>query len=241
MGSCGATCGITKERANDLARARATAERVHPGLVWSRATVPDPRAVSHDALVSLASKLETLLPVRVYVREGDASGCDWLYVLAGFRTPCLAEIVDEVAPFPDDCVALRETYVRIAVSPHDRFAVLQEVVVSCESAEGELDEGVVVVTEPQAGVVDRRLQHIVKGLQGALRKARLVVLDLSAVLSPIPEAGASNELTAAFDEPPSLWSFLFEGGSPMATSACRVERARPHMMQEPPLAHRHAQ
>ena len=216
MGTCGASCGITKEREKDLLRARAAAERAHPGFSWSRARAFTPPAVTHDALVDLARKLEAILPVRVLVRAGDRGECDSLYVLAGLHRPSLCEIKDALDPpsAPAAC-ALRETYVRVAISPHGRFAVLQEVVFSAEPA----DEGLTIVEEPQAGVVDRRLQHIIKGLQGALRKAKLVVLDLAAVLRPIEGATRSAELAVCFDEPVSLWSLLFEGLSPMATRA----------------------
>ena len=51
MSACGTTCGITKERAKDLVRARALAEQVHPHLVWSKQIAAP--AVPHDALRAL--------------------------------------------------------------------------------------------------------------------------------------------------------------------------------------------
>jgi hypothetical protein len=223
MGTCGATCGITKERAKDLERARLTAERVHPGLTWSSTAELAPRVVPYDRLVRVGSTLEELLPVRVHVHAGEQGECDSLYVLAGLHRACLAEVVDDAAPFDPASAALgqSETYVRVAISPHGPFATLSEVVVSCELE----DDALVVTQEPQAGVVDRRLQHIIKGLQGALRREGLIVLDLSAMLAPIEGAAPSRELTRAFDEPVNLWSLLFEALSPLAPRVSLVPRA----------------
>jgi hypothetical protein len=161
--------------------------------------------------VALGAKLETLLPVRSLVRVGDTGECDSIYLLAGLHTPCLSELVDGlVAP---DLAARRydETYLRVAVSPHGRFAVLLEVHARAERADGAL----VVTFEPQPGVVDRRLQPIVKGLQGALRRARFTVLDLAMALGPVDEASLPEG-----DDRPTLWSCLFEDHSPLAHRAC---------------------
>ena len=73
------------------------------------------------------------------------------------------------------------------------------------------DGGYEIVEEPQPGVVDRRLQAIVKGLQGALRKAKLVVLDMAALVGPI-EGRASAELEEAFMAPGTLVVAAVRGG-----------------------------
>lgn len=209
MGSCGTSCGITKERARDLLRARNTAARVHPGYAWSRSRSFAPPAVSPDALVDLARELERVLPARVLVRHGDTEECDSLYVLAGLHAPSLLEIKARTATISGEPRRSSETYIRIAVSPHGRFTTLQEIRFTAEA----LDGGLLIVEEPQPGVVDRRLQHLVKALQGGLRKARLVVLDLAAALSPLEDAPVEP---ASPDEPVSLWSLLFERTSPLA-------------------------
>ena len=215
MGACGTTCGITKERERELPRARSLAARVHPRLVWTRSRAEVAPVVSHDALRALAAKLEELLPVSVIVHLGNLGECDSLYVLAGLHRPCLRELAEERELSAHEPLPVTETYVRVAISPHGRFASLQEIVATGTMAVG----GTVIELEPQAGVVDRRLQGIVKGLQGALRNARLVVLDLAALLLPVDAPEPSPELVDAFDEPLSLWPLLFEGASPMASRA----------------------
>jgi hypothetical protein len=211
MGSCGTTCGIIKEREREVRAAWAIASDARQ----RRGALPAAHVVSYDALVALAAKLEELLPVRVRVRLGDAGDCDALYVLAGLGRSPLVDIQDGNAPASPR--ETREIYIRIAVSPFGRFVALQEV--RFQGSPG--DEALHIVEEPEAGVVDRRLQHIVKGTQGALRKAKLVVLDLATLLAPAPD-GASLHGDNATDEPPTLWSLLFEEASPKSVRASSI-------------------
>ncbi len=203
--ACGSTCGITKERARELDRARGRAGEVHD----RRPPVGSPRALSFDALASLGDTLEELLPLRAHVRAGEGGACDSLFLLAGLHEPSLAAIVDDVSlvSHVSGASALHgETYLRIAISPYGRYAVVQEIRAACEL----LPDGLAIVFDPQPGVIDRRLQLPVKGALGALRKARVVVLDLGATLAPLGLEG---------DGDASLWSCLFEATSPLAPTA----------------------
>lgn len=221
MSACGASCGIGKLREAELRRARDTAERVHPGLRWSTELDSVAPVVAYDEVRRIAATLEATLPVRALVSPGAPGECDSVFVLAGLHRPSLREIADGLVPAPRGAPDSSETYVRVALSPHGRFAVLQEVILSCEHDAA----GTLIASDPRPGVVDRRLQGIVRGLQGALRRAGLVVLDLAAVLAPVEGASASAELSATFGEPVSLWSLLFEGTSPMAARVSWVPSA----------------
>jgi hypothetical protein len=200
--ACGSTCGITRERAKELDRARRRAVEVHG---W-RPREGSPRALSFDALLSLGHTLEELLPLRAHVHAGEGDACDSLFLLAGLHEPSLAAVLDDSLLVPGASALHGETYLRIAISPYGRYAVVQEVRAECEV----LHDGLAIVLEPQAGVVDRRLQLPVKGALGALRKAHVVVLDLGATLAPLGLEG---------DEEASLWSCLFETTSPLAPMA----------------------
>jgi hypothetical protein len=228
MGACGATCGIQKERERDRQMALAAAERAHPGFVWRPEPLGACGGLSNDAIRELGARLEELLPVRAVVRVGDA-GCDFLYLLAGVHSPCLCELLDGVAPPPRKGAHPSETYVRIAFSPVGRFATLQEAVFSASLTRA----GTAVVEEPVMGVKDRRLQSIVKGLQGALRKARLIVLDMAFVAGPPPVTPAQPAYAQAFAGEPSLWSFLYEGPPPHATRAAVIGRPRRALRARP--------
>src|SRR5689334_3337083 len=122
MAGCGATCGINREREQEREGALAAVARAYPGLVWHDRP-PLAMGLVPDAIVALGRELEELLPVRAVFRPGNDGACDWLYLLAGFATPCLIERADgasapEPEPEPDAAgAAYEETYVRLGFSP----------------------------------------------------------------------------------------------------------------------------
>jgi hypothetical protein len=227
MGACGADCGITRARERDREAARALAKRLHPDLVWKRRSYPEP-AVSFDRRVAIGRHLEDLLPVRAIVRAGDEGAADAIELLAGLHSPALREIADVGSFDPRAPIVLRETYVRVSFSPFDRFVTLQEILLSARATPpGSLGaaQSLEIVEEPMAGVVDRRLAPLVKGLQGVLRKAGLTLLDMAFLMQPI-EGVAQAAFVREFDEPPTLWSLLFDPAPPTMIRASLVA-ARP--------------
>ncbi len=230
MGACGATCGINRERERERERALEAVARAYPGYVW-RAEAPFPFGVDADAIVALGRELEELLPVRAIFRPSAVGACDWLYLLAGFASPCLVEIADGACASDDDDddddddEPVEETYVRLGFSPLGRYVTMQEVTVraTTETRNGPR----VIVHEPHMGVSDRRLQAIVKGLQGKLRKEKLVVLDMAYLAMPIADVASATATPPApqtafrdaFGAEPLLFAFLFEPAPPSATFA----------------------
>jgi hypothetical protein len=217
VGACGTTCGIQKERDRERRAALVAAERAHPALVWRADPVAGCGGLPFDAIGDLGARLEDLLPVRALPREGDG-GCDWLYLLAGVHSPSLCELMGGTAPASAEARHLNETYVRIAFSPFGRFVTLQEVLFSATFMPG----GLAILEEPIVGINDRRLQLVVKGLQGALRKTKLVVLDMAFVAQPPPTNAVQGAYEEAFGQPPMLWSFLFEAAPPSTTRAALI-------------------
>jgi hypothetical protein len=231
MSSCGATCGINRERERERELALAAVVRAFPGFAWC---APHMCKVSHvafgvasDAIVDLGRALEELLPVRAIFRPGDAGACDWLYLLAGFASPSLIEVADGARMCRDSTAAeIHETYVRLGFSPLGRYVTIQEVVARAMRGADALDSDSsrrIISIEPQMGVADRRLQAIVKGLQGKLRRERLIVLDMAFLAQPIaeiaPHATRQNEFIDAFGTEPCLFSFLFDPAPPSAMRA----------------------
>jgi hypothetical protein len=217
MGACGAGCGITRERERDKDAALAAAVRAYPGWLWTAERQGPVLAPGADAIAELGSRLETLLPVRAIPRLGEGPGCDWLYLLAGVHAPSIAELFEGGAGPRAAPVEERETYLRIGFSPLGPFVTLQEVLMRAERMGG----ATAIVEEPLLGVVDRRLQAIVKGLQGALRKRRLVVLDMAFLLQEVDES-SQPEFAALFESEPTRWSFLFEGTPPTTARAATL-------------------
>lgn len=198
--TCGATCGITRERERQkqAARrlARAVLSRDASGAVpWQPADLPtDP----HE-LDDFARACEAALPCVSHVRHDD---CPWVYLVASVA-PCswlgLREGLTAAPTTPE------ETCLRIGFSPWGRYATLQEV-----RFHGARDgDGWWIEEERLVGVDDRRLQMFVKAAQGLLRKRRVVALDAAF----LAEAAREGDDT-------TLWTALFERDA--MTTRCGV-------------------
>lgn len=206
MPGCGSTCGIHGRRERERDLALEAAARAHPGLVWRAA--PARRPDDDAALVVLGAALEALLPVRARVREGALS------LLVGLHAPTLLEALDgEVDAVPE---VDRETWLRVAISPHGPFVTIDEIDVERLGRAG-------VVATSRLGVIDRRLRDVVKGLQGALRAPprRLVVLDAAFLLRAPPTTEPQRAYEDRFGAPPTLRALLFDAlEEPPGTVRC---------------------
>jgi hypothetical protein len=224
MGACGADCGITRIRDREKQAALALADRLHPGRVWRRLPDREP-AVSFDALLAIGRHLEEVLPVRAMVRAAEAGGADAIYLLAGVHAPALCEIADGATIDGGRALVPRETYLRIVFSPFGRLVTIQEVRVvashSHPSTRLDAPPSLQIVEEPLAGVEDRRLRTMVKGLQGALRKKNLTLLDMAFLVQPL-EGGPHTAFLRDYHEEPMLWSLLFDPIPPTTVRASLV-------------------
>jgi hypothetical protein len=215
MGACGSgSCGITRIREDERQAARALAERIHPGLVWSEQVSPLP-AFTFDALSRLAAHLEELLPLRAIVKTNGSLAID---LLAGLHSPSLSELVDAGQVGREETVAEGEVYLRLTFSPWGQFVTIQEVRMRASSSPDDLE----IADEPVLGVEDLGLRSIVKGLQGALRKARLTLLDMAFLATPLPLPQTRYE--ERFCEAPTLWSLLMSAAPPTSRRVSLVRR-----------------
>lgn len=203
--TCGGACGITRERARQLDRARGAAERAYPGLVYTEA--PEwcsPDAADARELDALASKIEQIVPGRVWHEPGAHDEAPSLVLFAGFAASSWWEL-RRAGEAPES--SGEQSYVRVLFSPLGRYYTLQEIVLRCEADEA----GAYFIERRHAGVVDRRMQLLVKALQGRLRSDRFVSLDAvflsEAVLDP---RGLGMGARA---EAPTLRTLLFESAS----------------------------
>ena len=218
MAGCGGgTCGISRERERERAALLALIAERYPGLVFPGSEAARP-PVSRDEARALGDRFEAMLPVRAFLCPADdASACDWLYLLAGIHPRALLEFDAGLLPPGERPLRSEETYLRLGFSALGRYVTLQEATISLDPGEG---EGLSLLTEEtRVGVVDPRLALIVKGVQGALRKEHLVVLDAAFLTQPVVGArfatDADREVAlASDDEPPLVWNFVFEATPP---------------------------
>ncbi len=202
MGTCGASCGITKtrererEQATKVAlRAFADGKRETPRW-WPSASVFDAGSAER-----LAEAVRGALPCRALVLPpADELAATWIYIVATMADTSWVELrAGRHGLAPE---AIEERGLRVGLSPLYRTATVQEFVVSA-TVEG----GSVWIEEARvAGVSDRRLQLFVKASQGLLQSLKIPTLDAAFLEGVAVEGG----------DP--LWSLLFDD-APMVSRA----------------------
>jgi hypothetical protein len=223
MAGCGGgSCGINLERERERQRALEAVRRAYPALAWD-AFRPDQiegAGLDLEQAGQLATHMEEVLPVRVFPRAAPPEDLGaFLYLLCGIHAPCLFELREGRCDPRAALVRARETYVRIGLSPIGPFATLQE----CEFELDDLGDGRRLVTErPGYGVENPDLKMIVTGLQGMLRRRRIVLLDFAFLLSTPAPGGDSAFATLYGGATPTLWSFLFDPAPPTTTRSTAV-------------------
>jgi hypothetical protein len=157
--------------------------------------------------------------MRAIVRTLDTQGASVIDLLAGLHAPALLEIADGARVDPSVALSKHEVYLRVAFSPWGRFVTIQEVDVFARPTAVDVE----IVEEPISGVQDVRLRAMVKGLQGALRKARFTLLDMAFLATPLE--GEQGAYVQEFRETPTVWSLLFDAAPPATVRASLVPRA----------------
>jgi hypothetical protein len=215
MAGCGGgTCGIQAAREAERQRVRELLARVYPDGTCVEGPLSEMIASGLDleSCRDLAARITDVLPVRVVPVPAAAEGLgDVLYLLVGLHEPCLLELREGMCARDAAMLRRRETYLKVFLSPLGRFATLQETVLELE----DLGDGARLVTEnPQAGVENRDLRMLVTGLQGMLRKARIVLLDFAFLLQRYDETAGDPAFAARWATDPTLWSLLFDPAPP---------------------------
>lgn len=210
MGTCGASCGITKERDRQKSDARDLVRKAFPeGFAREPAWAPTEPAFAWDECEVIARALEDVLPCRALVLRGDGRRADWIHLVATLDARSWLALREGGGEAPD---LPAETCLRVGLSPWARYATLQEVRLT-----GARDgDGWWIEEDRVAGVEDRRLQTFVKAAQGFLRKRKVVSLDAAFLEEPVDDpTGEGVALTGAA---PTLWTVLFDP-EPMVTRA----------------------
>ncbi|MBI5514447.1 MAG: hypothetical protein HY909_11805 [Deltaproteobacteria bacterium] len=194
MASCGASCGVTRERERHRQLARQAA------LTRQESALEGFTAAE---LQRLARALGAALPCRVVTLGPGVEGPSWwLHLVATVAPTSWLERREglklQVPEGP-------ETSLRVGLSAFGRFATLQEV-----RWLGLRDpDGLWIEARRAAGVEDRRLQTFVKATQGLLRREKITALDVAFLLEP-----------SGSPEPPTLWQALFDPDLPETTVGC---------------------
>jgi len=217
MAGCGGgSCGIQNVREAERQRVLELLREAYPDGTCQGASLSDLVAggLDLDACHSLGPRIEDVLPVRALpCRAGTGELGDSLYLLCGIHAPCLFELREGLCPKDAAMLRSRETYLRVGLSPLGRFATLQETVLEVESLP---DTGRLVVERPCVGVENRELRLLVTGLQGLLRREKIVLLDFAFLMQPFGDA-PDPAFASLWQSTPTLWSVLFDPAPPSTT------------------------
>src|SRR3569832_1771372 len=133
----------------------AALEQLYPSHTRGEAEEPrDPNLAGMPdvVLAALAEVLATELRAATFVRHGgDDEPCDFIYVLALGRAPCIVQVRDHGVAVPEEWGdAVEEQYLRVVVRQRARVAAVQQVAMSAVRD----GDHWLVRESPRAGVYD---------------------------------------------------------------------------------------
>lgn len=181
---------------------------LYPTKTWGEPDDTQAHGMPRDELDALADELAQELGAATFVREGgDDEPCDYIYILAMGRTPCVVQVRDHGVTAPaewNDVDGLEELYLRVVVSQRARVAAVQQVAVDLRRGA----DGYLVRERPRAGVYDAPLLHRLQKLVAILPAYELLHVDFGEIAHAPPgfQAGMWRELFAG---DPSIANYLF--------------------------------
>lgn len=197
--TCGANCGITRERDRQRAEARSLARRHWPdGVRGAPVAWPETLPVDDDEVSRIVGQLEGALPCSVFVVEAEGPwAARWLWLVPTVAGESWAGFREGLCEAPPEGAS--EVALRVGLSGLGRYATLQQCSLTVSLEAG----GTWIEERRCAGVEDRRLQLFVKATQGLLRKAKVVCLDAAFLAEPLDQGGEAEGLwNALFDPDP---------------------------------------
>jgi len=184
-------------------------EQLYPSHTWGEAEEPrdpDHAGMPVEELAALAEELATELRAATFIRPGgDDEPCDFIYVLALGRAPCIVQVRDHGVEVPEEWGdAVEEMYLRVVVSQRARVAAVQQVAVTAVRDGG----GWLVRESPRAGVYDAPLLARMQKLVAILPAYDLLHVDFGEIAHAPPgfHAGVWKDL---FGGEPSIANYLF--------------------------------
>ena len=177
-------------------------EQLYPSHTWGEAE--EPRDPDHAGMP--VEELATELRAATFIRPGgDDEPCDFIYVLALGRAPCIVQVRDHGVEVPEEWGdAVEEMYLRVVVSQRARVAAVQQVAVTAVRDGG----GWLVRESPRAGVYDAPLLARMQKLVAILPAYDLLHVDFGEIAHAPPgfHAGVWKDL---FGGEPSIANYLF--------------------------------
>jgi hypothetical protein len=212
--NCGAKKGCDHRKTAMLASVDETLARLYPTRTWGERddeAAWDVGGVDDEEIAALADELAQELGAATFVRHGsDDEACDYIYVLALGRPPCLVQVRDGGVPVPDEWRGqggVHEQYLRVVVSRVARVVGVQQVAMDLIPGDG----GFAVREAPRAGVYDAPLLKRFQRLVAVLPAYDLLHLDFGEISGPPPgySGGAWCEAYGLGAGEPAIANYLF--------------------------------
>ncbi|MEO8554655.1 MAG: hypothetical protein ABI678_31980 [Kofleriaceae bacterium] len=207
--NCKGKSGCDDRKGSMMASVEEALAELYPSHTWGEAQEPrdpDHAGMPPEELAALAEELAMELKAATFVRTGgDDEPCDYIYVLALGRAPCIIQVRDHDVAIPEEWGdAVEEMYLRIVVSQRARCAAVQQVAVTATKADGTW----LVRESPRAGVYDAPLLKRMQQLVAILPAYDLLHVDFGEIAHAPPgfHAGTWREL---FGGEPSIANYLF--------------------------------
>jgi len=240
--SCGKKGGCDSRKHAMFEAIDGALARLYPTRRWGErddaAALAD--GIEREDGEALAAAMARRLGTAAVFRPGEPDEwCDYVYVLCLGRTPCIAELREQLAGSdgqgkPDgegadgssaeleDGATLEERYLRVALSSVARFAGVQEVAMTLDRERG----GDLVVTErARSGVFDPVLLPRFQTLVAVLAEADIRHLDFGEIVEApdgFEAAGYAEQFGAAA---PVIANYLFYPQPPTAITTSVFPRA----------------
>jgi hypothetical protein len=200
--NCGSKTGCDHRKGEMMASVEDVLARAYPSRTWGE---PDDTAllgggVGEDDGAALAEELAAELSAATfYVPGAPEDLCDYVYVLAIGRPPCLLQVRDlGGSPAELERGPIRELYLRVSLSSLARLATVQQIALEADPVPG----GWIVREHRRAGVYDAPLLGRLQRLVALLPAYDLVSVDFGDISAPPP----------GFD--PGAWPALFGAPAP---------------------------
>lgn len=181
---------------------------LYPTRRWGELDDDARAPVDPDDAAALADELATTLDAATFVVAGDS--CDFVYVLALGRTPCLLQAREHGVAL-EAAEPIHEQYLRIALSGVARMAAVQQVALVGEPTA----EGLVITERARAGVYDAPLLKRMQKLVAVLPAYDLLHVDFGEIAGPPDGFDGTSWPYGAERAAPAIANYLF---SPLPTT-----------------------
>jgi hypothetical protein len=212
--NCGEKKGCDHRKGAMLASVDETLARLYPTRTWGEREDDfawNSDGVDDDDVAAIADELAQELGAATFVRHGrEDEACDYIYVLALGRTPCIVQVRDGGVPVPEEWLGgdgVHEQYLRIVVSRIARVVGVQQVAMDLVPGPG----GFAIREVPRAGVYDAPLLKRFQRLVAVLPAYDLLHLDFGEISAPPPgyTAGSWRDDYGLGAGDPSIANYLF--------------------------------